>query len=114
MADPRGLTQAWQLICDLAGVECYTVEGLRSGQPYTWNIVSLDGVYRHLDLARSVLDESQPALRTDREMEEYYWNMEEYPACEPVPDAPEEPQEEPPAEEEPAPPEEEEAEQGNA
>lgn len=114
VADPRGLTQAWQLICDLAGVECYTVEGLRSGQPYTWNIVSLDGVYRHLDLARSVLDESQSALRTDREMEEYYWNMEEYPACEPLPDAPEEPQEEPPAEEEPAPPEEEEAEQGNA
>lgn len=103
VADPRGLTQAWQLICDRAGVECYTVEGLRSGEPYSWNIVSLDGVYRHLDLARCVLEYGQLTFRTDRDMEEYYWNMEQYPACEPLPETPDGlPAEEQPAEEQPA------------
>lgn len=97
IADPTGLAQAWQLICDRAGVECYTVSGLRNGEPYVWNMISADGFYRHVDLTKCVLDTHELLLLTDEDMVEYYWNTEQYPACE----APEEPTEEPPTEEPP-------------
>ena len=85
IADPTGLSLAWQLICDRAGVECYTVTGMRDGQAYTWNIVSADGYYRHLDLANCVLETGALILRTDGEMGMYSWNAEELPACDPIP-----------------------------
>ena len=86
MADPTGLSQAWQLICDLAGVECYTVSGLRDGEDHTWNIVKADGYYRHLDLTRCILELEQPVLRTDWQMTGYYWDTTLYPACVPYPE----------------------------
>ena len=88
VADPVGMSQAWQLICDKAGVECYTVSGLKNGQPYTWNIVSHDGYFRHVDLARCVLEHGVLVLQADNEMSEYYWNTEQVPACEPYPEEP--------------------------
>lgn len=98
IADPVGLAQAWQLICDQAGMECYTVAGLWGGEPYDWNIINTDEGYRHVKLAQNVLEAHELLLLTDEEMTEYYWNTEEYPACE----APEEePSEELPHEEEP-------------
>ncbi len=119
VANARGLTQAWQLICDQAGVECYTVSGMRAGEPYSWNIVNTGSEYRHVDLTRCVLETGDLSLWSDREMEGYSWNAELYPVCEEAPEVPvtgqtpdpEPPVEEPPAEEPPveeAPPVEEE------
>lgn len=88
IATPLGLSQAWQLICDRAGVDCYTVTGLRNDEPYTWNIVSADGYYRHLDLQRCVLETGSLALWDDQAMGTYYWNAENYPACQPQPEPP--------------------------
>lgn len=107
IADPTGLTQAWQIICDQAGVECYTVTGLRGGDPHTWNIITTDeNGYRHVDLERNVLESHELQLLTDEEMVEYYWDAEGYPVCEAsekVPTGEELPTEEqPPAEEPPA------------
>ena len=98
VADPTGLAQAWQLICDRAGVECYTVSGMRDGDPYMWNIVRVDNYYRHVDLARCALELNQLVFWTDADMAEYYWSSELLPACEPLPEAvetPEEPKETP-------------------
>lgn len=88
IATPEGLAQAWQLIFDQAGVECYTVEGLRDSEAYTWNIISADGYYRHLDLYRCALETGTLVLWDDQEMGAYYWNTEEYPACDPEPEPP--------------------------
>ena len=105
VATPLGLSQAWQLICDQAGVECYTVSGLKDGESYTWNIISADGYFRHVDLYRCVLERGALVLETDGEMSGYYWSQEDYPVCEPEPtvpvtvDPPEAPAETPPAEE---------------
>lgn len=107
VADPTGLAQAWKLICDKAGVECFLVSGVKNGQPYTWNILRTGSHYRHLDLAQCILTGSGLVLHSDGEMTAYSWNMEQYPACSPLPAAqPEEtpPEEGPPSEE--APPEE--------
>lgn len=94
VADPEGMAQGWKLVCDLAGVTCHTVRGLRYGEEYTWNIVGVDGYYRHLDLANCVLEQGQLLLLDDTEMNDYYWNTEIYPDCVPYPDQPE-PQPEP-------------------
>lgn len=88
IASPEGLAQAWQLICDQAGVECYTVSGMRAGEPYSWNIVNTGSEYRHVDLTRCVLELGKLSLWSDREMEGYSWNAELYPVCEAVPDIP--------------------------
>ncbi len=116
VADPTGLARAWKLICDEAGVECYTVEGLYNGEARMWNVVGWDGGYRHVDLARSILDGNSLRTYTDPEMTAYYWNPEQAPACivmqepeEPVTETPEEPTTEEPEEPE-APQEPEEAE----
>lgn len=80
-ADPAGLAQAWQLIFDRAGVECHTVTGVRDGEPCTWNVISVDGVYRHLDLARCLLEDSGLRLLTDEEMTDYSWEPGLCPPC---------------------------------
>lgn len=110
VADPLGLAQGLRLICEKAGVECYTVSGLKDGEPYSWNIVSDDGDYRHIDLARDIAHDSGLWLMTDWDMDRYYWDAEDYPACvtepavqTPAEEAPnEEAAEEAPAEEQPA------------
>lgn len=108
VVDATGMAQAWQLICDAAGMECHTVSGLFRGEPYQWNIVGVDGYYRHVDLAQCVLKQGTLQLKNDSEMSDYYWNTEEYPICAPYPEDPipaEQPttDEQPPAEELPTP-----------
>lgn len=108
IADPTGLAQAWQLICDKAGVECMIVSGMKHGEPYTWNIIRTGSHYRHLDLAQCVLDRSGLITYSDGQMSAYYWDARQYPACEPLPAAeppavtPPEEAEEPDTEETPA------------
>ena len=115
VADAAGLAAAWQLVCDRAGVECWTVTGLRNGQEYVWNIISLDGEYRHVDLMEDILRSGVLLFRTDENMADYYWNTANYPACKTAPEegpqVPAEEQETPveqetPEEEVPAPEEE--------
>lgn len=101
LADPAGLAQGFALICGKAGMECHVVTGLLDGQEHTWNIVKLDGQWRHVDLASCILSGSGLRLRTDWEMSRYYWNTLDYPACVVV-EAPVAPVEEPAAEEETA------------
>ena len=128
VVDAHGLAAALQLVCDRAGMECHTVTGLRGGVEHSWNIISFDGEYRHVDLATDILEGGGLRFFTDGEMTGYYWHQSEYPACiaalEPVPEGqpPEEgppiaetppaeeqsPEEEPPAEGDELPSEEEE------
>lgn len=103
VADPLGLAQGFRLICEKAGVDCYTVSGLKDGEPYSWNIVSDDGDYRHIDLARDIAQDSGLWLMTDWDMDRYYWDAADYPACvtEPAQNSAAQAVEEAPAEEQP-------------
>lgn len=101
VADDVGLAQALTLICQEAGVDCYTVEGLYNGEARMWNVVSCDGGYRHVDLMYSILEGGSLRLYTDPEMTAYYWNQDQAPACILVQETAEEPTgEEDPAEQE--------------
>lgn len=39
----EGYAKAFQYLCDLGGLTCYTVTGTMSGSAHMWNIVKLDG-----------------------------------------------------------------------
>ena len=97
IADPVGLAQGLVLICHRAGVECYYVSGLLGSENCVWNIVSDDGDFRHVNLPHCMAEENDLRLMTDWEMNDYYWNTQEYPACvvveEPVEDPAQEPEE---------------------
>ena len=99
VAHAEGLAQALKLVCDRAGVDCLTVTGLRRGEDHVWNIISFDGEYRHVDLETDILEFGALRFLTDEEMQEYYWNQAEYPACIAAPEAA--PEGQPPAGEAP-------------
>lgn len=92
IADSRTFAQIYQILCDRVGLECCTVSGYLDGESYSWNIINLDGVYRHLDLMRCVRDGvNQFVLYSDSEMERYSWDRTAYPSCSDEPAEPESP-----------------------
>jgi len=80
VGDCRAFSTVYAAMCRSAGLECMTVTGTRSGEPWTWNIVLDNGVYYHVDLLRSNLS-GQFREMTDGEMRTYVWDYSAYPAC---------------------------------
>lgn len=44
----EGYAEAYQLLMDIAGVDCRYVAG-KAGEPHAWNLVQIDGAYYHVD-----------------------------------------------------------------
>lgn len=96
VAGDEGCAKSLQLVCEQIGLECHTVAGNRSGEPYSWNIVNVDDRYCHIDLFRALAEEADNLpFYADGELEDYYWDQDAFPGCpaaEPA-DAPGEPDE---------------------
>ena len=80
VGDSRAFATVYAAMCRSAGLECMTVTGTRSGEPWTWNIIQEDGCYYHVDLLRSDRN-GQFQEMTDEEMTGYVWDYSSYPAC---------------------------------
>ena len=80
VGDNRAFATVYAAMCRSAGLECMTVTGTRSGEPWTWNIVLDNGAYYHVDLLRSNLSGQFREL-TDGEMRTYVWDYSDYPEC---------------------------------
>jgi len=80
VGDSRAFATVYAAMCRSAGLECMTVTGTRSGEPWTWNIILDDGIYCHVDLLRSNAGGQFREYR-DAEMGNYVWDYSEYPAC---------------------------------
>lgn len=80
VGDSRAFATVYASMCRSAGLECMTVTGTRSGEPWTWNIVLDDGQYYHVDLLRS---NEQGRFReyTDDALGNYVWDYSSYPQC---------------------------------
>lgn len=74
-ADSLGVALACQALCSGYGLPCLLVSGSREGVPHHWNLVQVDGVYRHLDASAD-----EPALCGDNQMEGFDWDASRYPA----------------------------------
>lgn len=80
VGDSRAFATVYAAMCRGAGLECMTVTGTRSGEPWTWNIILDNGRYYHVDLLRSHAAGQFWEL-TDLEMRNYVWDYSAYPAC---------------------------------
>lgn len=80
VGDCRAFATVYAAMCRSAGLECMTVTGTRSGEPWVWNIVLDDGCYYHVDLLSSNINGQFREL-TDSEMHTYVWDYSEYPEC---------------------------------
>ena len=80
VGDSRAFATVYAAMCRSAGLQCMTVTGTRSGEPWTWNIVLDNGCYYHVDLLRSNAN-GQFREYTDAQMGNYVWDYSGYPAC---------------------------------
>lgn len=80
VGDSRAFATVYAAMCRGAGLECMTVTGTRSGEPWVWNIVLDDGRYYHVDLLRCN-ETGRYQERTDGEMTSYVWDYAAYPEC---------------------------------
>lgn len=77
VGDSRAFAVAYAAMCHSAGLECSVVSGTRNGEPWFWNMVCSDGLYRHVDLIHS----SEFTMLADDEMSGYVWDYSAYPEC---------------------------------
>lgn len=78
----EGIAKAYYLLCQNLGIECTVVRGRNAGFDYAWNIIKINNEYYHVDCAGEVMDDSyQGYLLNDKDMANYRWNDELYPAC---------------------------------
>lgn len=78
--DSQGAALAYHLLCSRAGIQCTTVQGTLDGTPHWWNLVEIDGLWRHVDVTAG--DDQEAFLRTDSQMtERYIWDQSGYPQC---------------------------------
>ena len=80
VGDSRAFATVYAAMCRGAGLTCMTVNGTRSGEPWTWNIILDNGCYYHVDLLRSSAG-GQFREYTDAQMDNYVWDYSDYPAC---------------------------------
>ena len=59
----EGFSLAFAALCQRLELSCQVARGTRNEEPHFWNVVQLDGVWRHLDLAAEDLEGIQ--LYTD-------------------------------------------------
>lgn len=77
IGDSRAFSLVYAAMCRRIGLEAECVSGTRDGAEHWWNLVSIDGVWYHLDLTAS--KQFQPL--TDAEMTGYDWDRNAYPAA---------------------------------
>lgn len=78
----EGFAMAMKVLCDELGIECLVVRGTVEGKEHSWNMVCLEnGVYYHVDIARSLVD--GPIFWNDGQHSHagYEWDAQLYPAC---------------------------------
>lgn len=91
----EGISKGFKFLCDGMGIPCIVVTGTalstsRTRGGHAWNLVSVNGKYRHLDVTSELTRAKRQGiaprdgyLHTDKEMREYHyqWNAAHVPAA---------------------------------
>lgn len=78
VGDSRAFAAVYAAMCEKTGLECQVITGTRWGQPWSWNLVCVNGVYYHIDLLRCS-EEGDFKTWMDADMEGYVWDFSAYP-----------------------------------
>ena len=77
VGDSKAFAMVFSTMCQNADLYCDVVSGTKNGEAYYWNLISLDGVFFHVDLlACNETGEFHPNLA--EEMTGYVWDYSEY------------------------------------
>ena len=79
VGDKKAFATVYAAMCREAGLDCRVVTGTRSGEPWVWNLICVDGVYNHLDLLRCSQRGYYRAY-PDSQMDGYVWDYSAFPA----------------------------------
>lgn len=82
VGDSKAFATVYAAMCSGAGLECHVITGTRSGEPWTWNLICVDGVYYHVDLIQSNTA-GKLQRHSDDEMDGYVWDYSAYPEAKP-------------------------------
>lgn len=80
VGDSKAFAQVYAAMCRDSSLECMVVSGTYQGEARVWNMICVDGIYRHVDLL-ACSQRGEFALKTDAEMAEYVWDYSAYPGC---------------------------------
>lgn len=78
VGDAKTFAAVYGAMCQGAGLDCRVVSGTRNGEAWCWNMICVDGIYRHVDLLAS-REEGQLVGLSDEEMAGYVWDYSAYP-----------------------------------
>lgn len=90
VSDSRSIASAVDYLCKRSGMNSCLVIGTKDELPYAWNVIQVDGAYRHFDFHAASLTDEPLAGKLDEEMVGFEWNTEAVPACVILPEEPEE------------------------
>lgn len=92
----RCMAAVVRYLCEKTDIPCSLVAGRKSGGPYYWNIIQVDGQYYHLDFQQDALEKVPLRFSYETELPHaYIWDVDAYPRClPPDPDPETEPTEE--------------------
>ena len=80
VGDSKAFATVFGAMCRRAGLACEVVSGTYNGEARFWNIVSIEGVFYHVDLLESSSAGAFQA-HTDEDMNGYVWDYSAHPAC---------------------------------
>ena len=81
VGNEKAFATVYAAMCKEAGLECRVIIGTRSGEPWYWNQICIDGVYSHLDLLRCSKNGKFQTYPDDK-MDGYVWDYSAYPVSE--------------------------------
>lgn len=78
VGDSRAFATVYAAMCRRAGLDCRVISGTREGEPWSWNLISFEERYYHLDLVECHQGGSYQ-LYFDEEMTGYVWDYAAHP-----------------------------------
>lgn len=77
VGDAKAFAVVYAAMCREAGMACHVVTGTRSGEPWFWNLILIDGTWYHLDLLQCN-DQGHFQEYGDTQMTGYVWDYSAY------------------------------------
>lgn len=77
VGDERAFAMVYAAMCRRIGLKCEVVTGTHNGEPWTWNVVWIDGVNYHIDLLQN--ENGQLQVYTGEGMTGYVWDYSQHP-----------------------------------
>ena len=77
VGDSEAFATVYRAMCLQAGLECQVISGTKNGEPWYWNLISVDGRWYHVDLLEASAQGGFRSLESEL-MQGYVWDYSAY------------------------------------